>query len=47
MRNHIIMYNLLVLDRNVWNHITVCKQIKRTIKKNAMEYEEYSLDCNI
>ena len=25
--NHMTMYELLVLDKNTWNHINVCKQL--------------------
>ena len=44
----IIVYELLVLDRNTWNHITVVKkndiEIKKHNFKNAMEYWKYSHD---
>ena len=48
----VIVYKLSVLDRNTWNHITVCKQIIKdryvqSLKKMQQNTENiYSYDYN-
>ena len=35
------MVELLVLDTNTWNHLTVCKQISSNSFKNKITYEVF------